>query len=94
MPEKVPNMVIITFPDPETRKHALVYLLGRYSSTLLKSGEVIVPENALKPLALQDLVFTVKGKVNEEQVASLRIAAAKKSSKKGGRSSSINLSFG
>jgi hypothetical protein len=72
-----PNMVIITFPNPETRKQALVYLLGRYSGTLLKSGEVIVPENALKPLALQDLVFTVKGKANEEQVASLRVAAAK-----------------
>jgi hypothetical protein len=70
-------MVIISFPDPETRKRALVYLLGRYSGTLLKSSEVIVPENALKPLALQDLVFTVKGKVDEEQVASLRIAAAK-----------------
>ena len=70
-------MVIITFPDLETRKQALVYLLGCYSGTLLKSGEVIVPENALKPLALQNLVFTVKGKVDEEQVASLRIAAAK-----------------
>jgi hypothetical protein len=80
MRRKEPNMVIISFPDPETRKRALVYLLGRYSGTLLKSGEVIVPENALKPLALQDLVFTVKGKVEEEQVASLRIAAAKSGS--------------
>ena len=70
-------MVIITFPDPETRKEALEFLIGRFSATILKSGEVIIPENALKSLAGQDLVFTVKGNVDEAEVASLRIAAAK-----------------
>ena len=70
-------MVIITFPDPETRKVALEILIGRFAGTILKSGEVIIPENALKLLAGQNLVFTVKGKVDEAQVASLRIAAAK-----------------
>ena len=70
-------MVIITFPDPETRKEALEFLLGRFAGTILKSGEVIIPENALKSLAGQNLVFTVKGKVDEAEVASLRIAAAK-----------------
>jgi hypothetical protein len=70
-------MLIITFPDPETRKEALEFLLGRYAATILNSGEVIIPENAVKPLAGQNLVFTVKGKIDEAQVTSLRIAAAK-----------------
>ena len=70
-------MVTITFPDPATRKEALAFLLGRFSATILKSGEVIIPENAVASLAGQNLVFTVKGKVDEAQVASLRIAAAK-----------------
>lgn len=70
-------MVIVTFPDPETRKNALAFLLGRFSATILKSGEVIVPENAVKSLAGQDLEFAVKGKADEAEVASLRIAAAK-----------------
>ena len=69
-------MVIVTFPDPKTRQEALEFLLGRVSGTILKSGEVIIPENALKSLAGQNLVFTVKAKVDEAQVA-LRIAAAK-----------------
>jgi hypothetical protein len=69
-------MLIVTFPDRETRKEALEFLLGRCATTILKSGEVIIPENAVMPLAGQNLVFTVKGKVDEAQVASLRIAAA------------------
>ncbi len=40
-------MVAITFPDRETAKKAVGFLLGRYSGRLLKSGECIVPEAAL-----------------------------------------------
>ena len=46
-------MVIITFPDAETRKEALEFLLGRFAATILKSGEVITPEDfALQPMDL------------------------------------------
>jgi|GEM_PF-372533 len=69
-------MVIITFPDRETQKEALGFLLGRFSGTVLKSGEHIVPEAALKALAEQNFVFTVRGKADEKQVAALRSAAA------------------
>ncbi|MCI0742638.1 MAG: hypothetical protein L0Y72_26695 [Gemmataceae bacterium] len=69
-------MVIITFPDQETQKEALGFLLSRYSGTVLKSGEHIVPEAALKALAEQNFVFTVQGQANEEQVAALRSAAS------------------
>lgn len=69
-------MIVITFPDKETQTAALGFLLGRFSGTVLKSGEHIVPEAALKALADRNFVFTVQGKVNEEEVASLRNSAA------------------
>lgn len=44
-------MVTITFPDRETEKRALGFLLGRFSGRVLKSGEHLVPEAALEALA-------------------------------------------
>lgn len=70
-------MVVITFPDSETQKKALGFLLGRFSGTVLKSGEHIVPEAALAALAQQNVVFTVHGKAaDEKQIAPLRGAAS------------------
>ena len=69
-------MVIITFPDKETQQKALVFLIDHFSGTVLKSGEHIVPEAALPALADQNFVFTVRGKVEDKEVATLRIAAA------------------
>ncbi len=43
-------MVVITFPDSETQKKALGFLLGRFSGKVLKNGEHIVPEAALEAL--------------------------------------------
>lgn len=40
-------MITITFPDRETEKRALGFLLGRFSGRVLKSGEHLVPEAAL-----------------------------------------------
>ena len=68
-------MVIITFPDAETQKKALGFLLGRFSGKVLKTGEHIVPEAALEALAGQNITFTVHGKASyEKQVAALRSA--------------------
>lgn len=60
-------MVIITFPDKETQRKALGFLLGRFSGKVLKSGEHIVPEAALEALAERNFAFTVKGKATYEQ---------------------------
>jgi hypothetical protein len=69
-------MVTITFPDRETERRALAYLLGRFSGRVLKAGEHIVPEAALEALADQGFSFHVKGKTTyEDQVAALRGAA-------------------
>jgi glycyl-tRNA synthetase beta chain len=45
------DMVTISFPDRDTEKRALAYLLGRFSGRALRSGEHIVPEAALEALA-------------------------------------------
>ncbi len=60
-------MVAITFPDRETERRALALLVGRFSGRALHSGEHLVPEAALEVLADQDIEFTVKGKVTDEQ---------------------------
>jgi len=74
-------MVTIVFPDRETEKRALGFLLGRFSGRALKSGEHIVPEAALAALADQNIPFTVQGKTSYEQhVAALRAAGNSQSS--------------
>ncbi len=70
-------MVVITFPDSETQKKAVGFLLGRFSGKVLKNGEHIVPEAALAALAEKNISFTVVGKASyEKQVAALRSAAS------------------
>jgi hypothetical protein len=65
-------MVVITFPDDETQKKALGFLLGRFSGRVLKNGEHIVPEAALAVLADRNISFTVHGKASyEKQIAAL-----------------------
>jgi len=70
-------MVTITFADRETEKRALGFLLGRFSGRALKSGEHLVPEEALAARAEQNIPFTGNGKATyEQQVAAIRGAAA------------------
>ena len=69
-------MVTIAFPDRDTEKRALAFLLGRFSGRVLVSGEHLVPEAALEALASQNIQFTVKGQTTyEQQVAAIRGAA-------------------
>ena len=66
-------MITITFPDGETEIRGLAFPLGRFSGRALKSGEHLVPEAALRPLADQNIPFTVRGKATyEEQSAAVR----------------------
>ena len=55
-------MVTITFPDRDTEKRALAFLLGRFSGRVLQSGEHIVPDAVLEALADQNIPFAVKDK--------------------------------
>lgn len=71
------NMITIAFPDRDTEKRALGFLLGRFSGRVLKSGEHIVPEAALEALAHQNIPFSVIGKATyEQQLAAVRGSAA------------------
>lgn len=70
-------MITITFPDKETERRGLGFLLGRFPGKVLKTGEHLVPEAALAALADQDIPFHVKGKASyEQELAALRGAAA------------------
>lgn len=55
-------MVTITFPNRDTEKRALAFLLGRFSGRVLTTGEHMVPEAALEALASQNIEFTVKAR--------------------------------
>ncbi len=69
-------MITITFPDRDTEKRALGFLLGRFSGRVLKSGEHLVPEAALEALADQNIPFSVQGKSTyEQQIAAFRDTA-------------------
>ena len=69
-------MITITFPDRDTAKKGMGFLMGRFSGHVLRSGECIVPEAALEVLANQNIPFTVQGKTTyEQQVAAIRGAA-------------------
>lgn len=66
-------MVTITFPDRDTEKWALGFLLGRFSGRVLKTGEHLVSEAALEALADRNIPFTVQGKSTyEQQIAAIR----------------------
>jgi hypothetical protein len=59
-------MIAITFPDRDTEKKALGFLLGRFSGRVLKSGEHLVPEVALEALAEQNISFSIDN-INAEK---------------------------
>jgi hypothetical protein len=71
-------MVTIKFSDPETQDEAVGFLAATFSGRLLRSGEVIVPEEALAALANENFSFTVIGKATYEQMAAFRGNAPRK----------------
>jgi hypothetical protein len=69
-------MITVTFPDRETERRALAFLLGRFSGRVLRSGEHLVPESALEALANENIPFSVKGKTTyDQQMAAIRGSA-------------------
>ena len=70
-------MVTIKFPDRDTERKALGFLLGRFSGKVLRTGEHLVPEAALEALADQNIPFAVLGKATyDQQMAAIRSAAS------------------
>jgi hypothetical protein len=69
-------MIAIRFPSVEIQDEAVGFLAGRFSGRLLRSGEVIVPEEALAALAAENFSFTVIGRATYDQMATIRSDAA------------------
>lgn len=69
-------MIIIRFPDEESKRRALGCLPGRYPGKSWATGEMMVPEEALGFLAREGVRFMVEGPATYEQIASLQNPAA------------------
>jgi hypothetical protein len=67
-------MIIIRFPDMETKRRALGFLPGRFSFKSWATGEMMIPKNALGCLALEGFRFTVEGRATPERLVDLQNA--------------------
>lgn len=65
-------MIVIKFPDTATQDEGVGFLAMHTSGRLLKTGEVIVADEALAMLANENIPFTVIGKATYEQMAAFR----------------------
>ena len=72
-------MIIIRFPDTESKHRALGFLSGRFSIKSWASGEMAVPETALAHLATENIPFSVEGQATYERlISTVRNPAAAK----------------
>jgi hypothetical protein len=60
-------MILIRFPNPETKQAAIGKLAGRFNFKSWATGEMLVPEESLAYLAVEGIVFTSEGPATYEQ---------------------------
>ncbi|HET6247883.1 MAG TPA: hypothetical protein VFE47_09305 [Tepidisphaeraceae bacterium] len=66
-------MVLIRFPNSESKRRALAFLPGRFGFKSWVSGEMLVPEAALAEMAIEGITFSVEGPATyEQQIPSVR----------------------
>jgi len=63
-------MILIHFPDAESKRRALGSLAGRFSFKSWATGEMAVPESALAYLATEGISFVVEGPATYERLIS------------------------
>ena len=61
-------MITIRFDNPQMERRGLGYLAGRFNGRTWKSGETLVPEEALAHLAAEGIAFTVTGKPSYQKL--------------------------
>ena len=61
-------MILIRFPDADSKRRALGFLAGRFSFKSWVSGEMVVPETALAHLASEGISFCVEGQATYERL--------------------------
>lgn len=62
-------MILIRFPDLQSKRRALGGLAGRFAFKSWATGEMAVPEAALPFLAVEGILFSVEGPATYEQNA-------------------------
>ncbi len=60
-------MILIRFPNAESKRSALSSLAGRFAFKSWASGEMLVPEDALPFLVVRGIAFAVEGPATYEQ---------------------------
>ena len=60
-------MILIRFPNIESKRAALGSLAGRFAFKSWATGEMLVPEDALPFLAVNGIAFSVEGPATYEQ---------------------------
>lgn len=60
-------MILIRFPNVESKRAALSRLAGRFCFKSWATGEMLVPEDALPFLAVEGVTFNVEGPATYEQ---------------------------
>lgn len=60
-------MILIRFPNAESKRTALGSLAGRFAFKSWATGEMLVPEDALPFLAIKGIPFSVEGPATYEQ---------------------------
>jgi hypothetical protein len=69
-------MIIIKFDDSEMESKAMDHLIGRFPFKTWSNGDLMLPENALGPLAAEGVTFRVRGPAAyEHYLPSLRNSA-------------------
>jgi hypothetical protein len=70
-------MIVIRFPDSESKLRALGFLAGRFSFKSWATGEMAVPEAALAHLATEGIPFSAEGPASYERlISAVRDSAA------------------
>jgi hypothetical protein len=65
-------VIVIRFPDEQSKRNALGALAGRFSFKSWATGEMMIPKEALAFLAEEGVRFNVEGPATHERLASLR----------------------
>jgi hypothetical protein len=66
------RVVIIRFDEKEDSDKALGFLARHFSGKSWKTGEIMVPEEALEVLKAEGFKFRVEGRAKYEHLAPLR----------------------
>ena len=63
-------MILIRFPDTDSKRRGLGFLAGRFSFKSWATGEMVVSEAALAYSATEAIPFTVEGPATYERIIS------------------------